>query len=220
MAQRQAPGLNANGNIDFGVVPVGADAGVEPAAWATALRERARPLVIGVATRATHYGRVTRAYTTEFDADAWFAIALAAGGAVLAAQVYLLAAQLAGDLAWRWTSALAPTWALDAVLALYLSYYIFVTVPEDASDAARAETHTRKLQAFAALVVLAMAFAFELMLAQRADGATHSFYSTAGPAYAGAGVVGLYGLYHLYLHWPEDVVMHEDATGALPLYVG
>lgn len=199
--------------IAFSVAPSrGEDEGAS-AAWRV-VRDRTQPIVRGAA-RCAH---VTRVYAGEFDANAWASIGAAVAGTFLLLQTYLVAARLSGDLAWRWVATLAPAWALDAAAALMLLYYIFVTVPEDASDSARAEAREAKLMAFVGLVGFAMIFATELMLCQRADGADITFYAAAGPLYAGAAAVAAYGLYGLRENWPQNVMISEPA-GPLPTYI-
>ena len=147
------------------------------------------------------------------DADGHGGAAIFAGALLLAVQIYALAARLAGGAgAGAWTRVLVPVWILDAALALFFAAQLMVVAPYGGSDEERDEAFYTKVQALCALIVLAMMFASELMLANKLDGrdTARSYNEVFGPLYAGVGVMAAFGASLLYSNWPNG-----DAGGAV-----
>lgn len=139
------------------------------------------------------------------DANGHSGMAIVAAALLLLWQVYALASRLASGVG-VWTRVLVPVWVLDAALALFLAAQLMIVAPYGGSDEERDDAFYAKVQALAALIVLAMVFASELMLANKLDGrdATRTYHEVFGPLYAGVAVMATFGAALLYSNWPDD----------------
>lgn len=163
--------------------------------------------------------RGARARALAFSVDAWAGLAIFVGAALLALQLFLVAARLdsvastASDATLRapWATVLVPLWIVYAALALALAAFLLTTSGDSGgSDEEVEEARAAGIKVLTALVVLSMFFASTVMLVEKLDGRrAHPYQAIAGPLYAAVGVFGAFGAYVLYHNYPET--LEDDA---------
>jgi hypothetical protein len=170
-----------------------------------------RHVVVVEAARA--YVAVARGRAAAFSTDTWAGVAIMALGAALALQCFLVARHLASEIMRSWAATFFPSWCIDAALGAALVAYLLLAAPDPNSDSDADDLRDSKIKAASALVLLAMVFASEVMLCNKLDGReAHSWHAVAGPLYAGAASIVLFGASIAYHNWPDEATIASNSN--------
>lgn len=163
------------------------------------------------------HARRAKAYAESWSDKTWIAASIVLFAFLVLLQIQFVAMRLSESVLWSWSATFTPFWIIYAGTgsALFLYLILAASPASFASDKKSGKAREKKIRATTAIAVLSMLFASNVMLVQRLDGSEdHTYFEIAGPLYAGAAVIGVFGLAALFFNLPEFPA--DDELGVVP----